>query len=370
MPDALFSSQNGLSRKLGRRSLLAALGASAIGFSFSGCAREVERGANGEEKKLNFYNWDTYIGKHTFSWFKDQTGIEVNLTLFANNDELFSKLRAGNPGFDVIMPTNDFVTRMRIADMLEPLDHARIPNFRNIQKSFQTAPFDPGRKYSIPYTWLALGVGYRKSKVDGVPDTWKWMFESDRYKGRISWFNEADDLVRIAAKYLGYSAVGIPDVAFSRIETLLTAQKKNVRVFHEDNGQDLLLAGDVDLVLEYNGDIAQVMAEDDDLAFVIPKEGSLLQSDCLCIPKGAPRPDNAHRFINYLLDAKVGADISSTILYPTPNQAVFDIMPDDYRNNPAIFPPRAELAKCEYSAFEGVERSRLFDEILTRVRAA
>src|SRR3546814_1787430 len=102
---------------------------------------------------------------------------------------------------------------------------------------------------------------------------------------------------------------------------MLTPQKPNVAVFHEDNGQDLLVAGDVDIVIEYNGDIAQVMTEDEDIDFVVPREGSQISSDCLCIPKGAPSPDLAHAFINYLLDAKAGAEISRTIKYPTPNAA-------------------------------------------------
>ena len=358
-----------------RRSLLAALGASgaaAVGLSFSleGCAPSIRRGSNGEEAKLNFYNWDTYVGKDTLAEFKQATGVDVNMSLFANNDELFAKLRAGNPGFDVIVPTNEFVTRLRLADLIQPLDHSKIPNFKNLAPEFQSTIFDPGRRYSIPYTWLVLGVGYRKSKVDGPPDTWKWLFESDRYKGRISLFSEADDLIKLAAKYMGYSVRDVPDSLLPKIEAMYIRQKRNIRVFHEDNGQDLLLAGDVDLVLEYNGDIAQVMQEDDDLAFLVPKEGTIIQSDGLCIPRGAPRPDNAHRFINFLLDPKVGAEISNTIMYPTPNAEVLKLMPESYRNNTAIFPPADRMARCEYGDFEGVERSRMFDELITRVKAA
>jgi spermidine/putrescine transport system substrate-binding protein len=215
-----------------------------------------------------------------------------------------------------------------------------------------------------------LGIGYRKSRVDGVPDSWKWLFDSDRYKGRIGLFSEADDLVRLAAKYMGHSVRNVPESLLPVIEAMYIRQKKNVRVFHEDNGQDLLLSGDIDIVLEYNGDIAQVMQEDDDLAFVVPKEGTLINSDCLCIPRGAPRPDNAHRFINYLLDARVGADISNTIMYPTPNGAALALMPDSYRQNRAIFPPKDRMAVSEYGDFEGVERTHMFDELLTRVKAA
>ncbi|WP_374574479.1 PotD/PotF family extracellular solute-binding protein [Phenylobacterium sp.] len=368
--------KNLLGGRASRRSLLTGLGAAAVGLSFGGalegCSpKPAATPAGGaEEPKLNFYNWDTYIGETTLGDFKKASGIDVNMSLFATNDELFAKLKAGNPGFDVIVPSNEFVTRMGEAGMLMPLDHAKIPNIKNIDPAFQDAAYDPGRKYSMPYTWLVLGIGYRKSKVKGVPDSWKYLFDSDEYKGRIALLSESADLVRLAAKYLGHSVNGIPPELVDQIEKMLIKQKPYIKAFHEDNGQDMLLAGDVDLVLEYNGDIAQVMKEDPDLDFVVPKEGSLLNSDTLCIPAGAPRPDNAHKFINYILDANAGAEISKTILYPTPNAAAKALMPDDYKNNPVIFPPAEALAKCEYGAFEGAEKAQLYEEVMTRIRAA
>jgi spermidine/putrescine transport system substrate-binding protein len=241
---------------------------------------------------------------------------------------------------------------------------------KNIDPSFLNPDFDPGRKYSMPYTWLLLGIGYRKSKVQGVPDSWKWLFDSDKYKGRISLLSESADLVRLSAKYLGHSVNNIPEDMLPKIEQMLIKQKPFVKAFHDDNGQDLLASGEVDLVLEYNGDIAQVMKDDPDIDFVVPKEGSLINSDTLCIPKGAPRPNNAHAFINYLLDAQAGAEISKTILYPTPNAAAKALMPDDYKNNPVIFPPADVMAKCEYGAFEGAEKASQYEELITRVRAA
>lgn len=357
-----------------RRSLLTALGAAAVGLSFGGalegCSPKKAATAGVEEPKLNFYNWDTYIGKTTLADFKKATGVDVNMSLFATNDELFAKLKAGNPGFDVIVPSNEFVTRMSQAGMITPLDHAKIPNLKNVAPEFMNPAYDPGRKFSAPYTWLVLGIGYRKSKVKGVPDSWKYLFDSDQYKGKIALLSESADLVRLAAKYKGHSVNNIPPELVQEIEQMLIRQKPNVKAFHDDNGQDMLLSRDVDLVLEYNGDIAQVMREDPDLDFVVPKEGSLLNSDTLCIPTGAPRPNNAHAFINYLLDAKAGQEITSTILYPTPNAAAKALMPDSYRNNPVIFPPAEVMAKCEYGAFEGPEKAKLYEEVITRVRAA
>jgi spermidine/putrescine transport system substrate-binding protein len=366
-----------------RRSLLQGLGVAAVGLSLGGlqgCKRqEAKEGAArapgpgaAEEPKLNFYNWDTYIGKTTLEDFKAASGVEVNMSLFSTNDELFAKLKAGNPGYDVIVPSNEFVTQMAAAGMLMELDHAKIPNIKNVAPEFLDPGFDPGRKYSMPYTWLVLGIGYRKSKVEGVPDSWKWLFDSDKYKGRIGLLSESADLIRLGAKYLGHSVVGVTPELAKQVEEMLIKQKPNVKVFHEDNGQDLLLAGDIDIVLEYNGDIAQVMREKDgaDIDFVVPKEGSLLNSDCLCIPKGAPRPNNAHAFINFILDANTGKGITETILYPTPNAAARDLMPESYKTNPVIFPSSEGFAKSEYGKFEGAEKQQLFEETMTRIRAA
>jgi len=363
-----MTNANAKSFTTSRRSILKGLGAAAIGISLVG--KKSAAWAD-EEKKLNFYNWDTYTGETTLEDFKNASGIDVNMSLFATNDELFAKLRAGNPGFDVIVPGSEFVERMIKANLLEPLDHAKIPNIKNIAPEFvKDAPFDPGRKYSLPYTWLVIGIGYRKSKVEETPDSWKWLFDSDTYKGRIAVMSDASELFRNCFKYLGQSINSDSPELIKKAEAMLAKQKPNIKSFHEDNGQDLLLSGEVDVVMEYNGDIAQVMIEDDDLNFVVPKEGAMKQSDTLAIPKGAPHPENATEFINFIFDPKVGAEISKTIKYPSPNAAAVALMPDSYKGNPVIFPPAEIMAKCEYPRYLGPEFTRLLDEAMTRLRAA
>jgi spermidine/putrescine transport system substrate-binding protein len=182
--------------------------------------------------------------------------------------------------------------------------------------------------------------------------------------------SDAADLCRLTEIYLGADMNTFDKATLAKVQDLLIRQKGNIATFHDDNGQDLLLSGDCDIVIEYNGDIAQVMREDKDLAFVVPKEGSILQSDQLCIPAGAPNPDAAHAFINYLLSAEAGADISRTIRYPTPNAAALAQMDAEYRDNPAIFPPEAALAKCQYANYLGEDAYRAFQDVITRVRAA
>lgn len=350
---------------LSRRRFLSGTGAVAAGITLS-----PRLGWGAEEKKLNLYNWDTYLGENTLADFKKSTGIEVALDLYADNDELFAKLQAGNPGYDVIVPTDNYVERMIRAGMLTPIDRSKIPNFKNVAPEFQVAAFDPGRKHSMPYTWGTVGIGYRKSKVKGTPDSWKWILDSDQYSGRISLLSEGITVIGMALKYLGYKLNTTDPAALKKAEALLIKQKPHIKVIAGDNGQDLLVSGEVDLAMEWNGDIVQVMSEDKDIGYALPKEGGLLWQDNLCIPKGAPHPENAHAFINFMLDADVAADVAETIGYATPNAAAKAKARAEYRNDPAIWPPQAALDKCEVQLYLGPEATRLYDETWTRIKAA
>jgi spermidine/putrescine transport system substrate-binding protein len=350
-------------RRVSRRHFLAGTGAVAAGLAIG-----PKVGWSAEEARVNFYNWDTYIGETTLEDFNEASGIEVKMDLFADNDELFAKLKEGNPGYDLIVPTNDYVERMLVAQMLEPLDHSLITNINNIDPIFRDAQFDPGRKYSMPYMWGTQGIGYRKSKVSSPPDSWKVLLDSDEYTGRIALLSES--VLEVALKYLGHSYNSTDPAHIKAAEDLLIKQKPHIKVFAEDNGQDLLLSGEVDLTMEWNGDILQVMEEDDDISYVVPKEGSLLWQDCLCIPKGAPHPENAHKLIDYILDAEAGAAIADFIYYATANKAARAHLEDDYNMNPAIFPSDETLANCESAVYLGEDVTRMKDEAWTRVLAS
>ena len=352
-----------INSRISRRQFLS--GTTALGISLT-----LPKGVFADAGKVNFYNWDTYIGENTLAQFEDASGIKVQYDLFADNDELFAKLKGGNPGYDLIVPTNDYVERMLAADMLLPLDHSKIPNLSNIDEAFTNPNFDPGRKHSMPYMWGTIGIGYRKSAVDGEVNSWADLLDSDKYSGRIALMNEGQTVLQMAMKYLGQSLNGWSDETLAAAEALLIKQKPHVAAFAQDNGQDLLLAGEVDLAMEWNGDILQAMDEDDDIGYVVPKEGGLLWEDTLCIPKGAPNVENAHALINHLLDAQVGSEIADYIYYATPNKAAQALMSDDYLQNPAIFPSDAALSSSEISVYPGQDKIRKIDSAWTRVKAA
>jgi spermidine/putrescine transport system substrate-binding protein len=347
---------------LGRRPFLA--GAMALAATLPTPGR---RARAQEPPQLNVYNWDTYIGETTLDDFTAATGIAVRYDLFASNSELFARLREGNPGYDVIFPTNDWVERMIVAGMLLPLDHDRIPNMANLDPAFADAVFDPGLAHSMPYFWGTVGIGYRQSVAS--PTSWSALFTSDEHAGRISLLNTIDT-VQSALKFLGHSVNTEDPAHLEEATTLLIAAKPNIRSFAPDTGQDLLIAREVDLAMEYNGDILQVMEEDDDLSYVVPEEGSLLWEDCMCIPQGGPHPGNAHAFINFILEAEVHAAIAEFIRYPCPNAAAVALLPEEHRNDPTIYPPREVLERCEVSVYKGEAVESMYQEALTRVLAA
>jgi len=348
---------------LSRRALMQ--GAGAVGLSFT-----LPKSLKAQGGTVNFYNWDTYIGETTLSDFTEATGIGVQYDLFADNAELFAKFRNGNPGYDLIVPTNDFVEQFKAADLLQPLDHSRIPNMSNIDPAFLSPAHDPQREFSMPYMWGTIGVGYRKSEVNGTPDSWAYLYDSDEYAGKIALLGEPTTVLQMAFKLMGKSINDWSDENIAAAEAMIIAQKPRITAFAPDNGQDLLLAGEVDLAQEWNGDIQQAMDEDEDIGYVVPSEGGLLWEDDLCIPVNAPNPEGAHELINFILDAEVGAAIADFIYYATPNAAAKALLGPEYTENPVIFPSDATVAKSEVALFPGLEVLSKIDAAWTRIRAA
>jgi spermidine/putrescine transport system substrate-binding protein len=327
-------------------------------------------GATGEPKELSFYCWDTYIDKAIIDEFTRLSGIRVNMEILGSNAELLEAMQGGNAkGYDLIVPSNNYVERLVKAEHLLPLNAASIPNRANIDTPFVDAGFDPGRLYSMPLTWFALGIAYDKRRVKKPPTSWKPLFESDAHKGRIALLAEGADVFRIYAKYLGISINQMTLADVAKIEQMLKAQKPNLKAFHEDDGQDMLMAGELDMVMEFNGDIAQIMRKNKNIGFVVPDEGTLLNGDNLAIPVGAKHPKNAHAMINFLMSSTIGKKLAESRLYPTCNGATKAMMGDDYLKNPVLYLPPLSLARSEF-AYLNEELDMAIDAAFARVMEA
>ena len=331
---------------INRRAALKGLSLGAIGLalpSLAGC---------GERAQLSFANWESYLGETTLADFKDASGIDVTLGAIADENALFDQLSRGDVRLDLVMASNRLVERLGSAGLLTPINKPRIPNLRNLDPRFADAPYDPGRKVSVPYTWLAYGIGYRRSAVPIPPRGWHDLLTNPAYAGKIALPADPADLLRIVGRSLGKGANAISLDDIPALAARLRDVQGRIKAFHTDNGQDLLLSKQADLVADFNGDIAQVMLEDPDIGFVHPAEGAEMTADNLCIPKNAANPENAHRFIDYLLGGQAGMRVIETILYPTPNLAAKALMPQQYQTSTVLFPPQEVFAKLEYARWK------------------
>jgi spermidine/putrescine transport system substrate-binding protein len=351
-------------KRISRRTVLkgaAALGITLFDYSPGAWSRE--------EKVVNVYNWATYIGKTTIPNFEKETGIRVRYDMFASNNELFGKLKDGNPGYDVVVPSDFMVDILRKLGLLEPLDKDKIPNLRYLDPIYANPLFDPGRKYSFPHAISTVATGYRKSRAskDDV-SSWKVYVDNAMFPRKKALFDGARLTLGVGLQYLGYSANTTNPKQINEARDLLIDATKSILTFAPDSGQDLLAAGTCDVVLEWSGDILQVMREDPDLAYILPKEGGFQWGDNWCIPKGAPHPDNAHKWLNFVYEPKVQAEIMNTIRYGTGNfEAKKYINPEDV-NNPIIYPPPEVWNKAEPVVDLG-DVDKLYDEAYAAIRA-
>jgi spermidine/putrescine-binding protein len=283
------------------------------------------------ERLLNIYNWSDYIDDRTIPLFQALTNLRVNYDVFSSNEDLLAKMRAGSTPYDIIVPTSWFVPTYLNLDLIEPLRQDLIPNLTNLDREFVETDYDPGNRYTVPWQWGTTGIGFNRRKVPGGKvDSWAALFEpSAEVNGRISLLREVTDLIGCALLYLGKNEV----------VKLVRSLKPRVKKFTTDTYIDELAAGETWLAQGWSGDVFQAQDQNQDVSYAIPKEGSLRFVDVMCIPKGAPHPGNAARFMNYVLHPKVQARISKYVSYGTPVSLAKPLLPSEQTTDPTIYPP-------------------------------
>lgn len=313
-----------------------------------------------EGQTLHVYNWTTYIAEDTISNFEELCGVSLVYDTYGSDDEMLEFLRQGNSVYDVVVPSDTTVYALVAENLIQPLNFNNIPNFINVSDDLKNPLYDPGNQYTVPYQWGTVGIGYNRTAVGREITSWIDMFT---YSGRVAWLNQDRAMLGVALLILGYNPNTNNAVQVAEARQYLVANAANVANIADDDGQDQLRAGLVDMAVEYNGDIFQVMSECacNDYAYVIPREGALLWVDNLAIPVGAPNKALAEVFIDYILDKQVGADISNYTAYASPNQASIDagLINEEYLNNTAIYPDSAAMENL-FSAVSNEELAAIY----------
>ena len=328
-------------------------------------------------EKLYVYNWSYYVAEDTIPNFEKEFGVKVVYDNYSSNEELLAKLQAGATGYDLIFPSDYMVGIMRSEGLLEELDSrfdefeekqmSNIPNFENIEKRFTKLPFDPENKYSIPYLWGTTGIGFNTEKVDDQVDTWSILW-NEKYKGRISMLDDVRGLANAALKLLGYGINTTDPKEIEAAKQQLIKQKPLVKFYSSDTYIDFLKSGDIWLCQGYSGDVFQVMKENKSVKYAIPREGSDIWIDNICVPRGAKSKYTAEVFINYLLRPEVAAGISNFTWYANPNEASHKFIKPEIMENPAIYPTKEVLNRCEFQKDVG-EATELYEQLYNEVKS-
>jgi len=368
------------SRRVGRRSFLraATLLGVAVGVSgaTAGCSGEPECDCpalpapvqNREtDRLLNIYNWSDYIDDRSIPAFQAHFNLRVNYDVYSSNDDLLAKMRAGPTNYDIIVPTNQFVPTYRRLDLIQPIPRELITNADNVDKQFVETDYDPGLKFTIPYQWGTTGIGYDTRKVPGGKvDSWKTLFEPPPgVAGKTSLLREVVDLIGCALIYLGKDPNSTAPADMAAVRDLLLATKTKTKKFTSDTYKDELAAGELVVAQGYSGDIFQAQDDNRFIEYVIPKEGSMVWADVMAIPKNAPHPVNAAKFMNYVLQPKVAARISEYVSYATPVSLARPLLPTEQLEDPRIYPPDSIKLSLITLSGDKIQRwQSVYDEVL------
>lgn len=327
-----------------------------------------------QNKSVIVYNWGEYISDGSDDMldvnkaFTELTGIKVLYLTFSTNEELYAKLKSGNAGYDVIIPSDYMVGKMIEEDMLLPLDFEKLPNYNHIEDQFKTSMYDTEGKYSVPYTWGITGIIYNTALIDDgdVIDSWNVLWDED-YLGEILMFSNSRDAFGVAQKKMGYSLNTEDKNELRNSLEALKEQKPLVQAYVMDEIFDKMIAGEATLAPYYAGDAITMIDDNPDLDFCIPKEGVNIFVDAAAIPKTAPNPEMAHVYMNFLMEPKVAAQNSEYIGYATPNGAAKEYIDPELLESDIMYPPQEDLDNAEYFLSQPRETSLLVDSYWTEL---
>lgn len=315
-----------------------------------------------EGQTLSVYNWSTYIAEDTIPNFEEACGVTVNYDIYDSNEAMLARLRQGNPGYDIIVPSDYTIAIMAEEGLLVPLDHEKIPNLVHLDEALTAPPFDPNNEYSVPYQWGTVGIGYNTENVEEEITSWAQLFA---HEGNVAWLDDLRAMLGVALVLLGYDPNTDNADEIAEARDFLIERGENVVVIAADDGQAWLERGDVDMTVEYSGDIIDMSyeCECDTYAYVIPEEGSVVWVDNLAIPTDGPNPELAHVFIDYILHPQVGADISNFTAYASPNATAIELglIDEELLNDPGVYPDE-ELQARLFWVEEDAETEQLYND--------
>ena len=343
-------------------------------------------GATAEEKVLNVYNWSDYIAPEVVPNFEKEYGIKVHYDVFDSNEVLQTKLLAGQTGYDIVVPTANFLALQIKAGVFRKLDKSLLPNLKNVDPEMAKYfdPLDPGMQYAVNYFWGTSGVGYNVDKIkaampDAPVDSFRMFFDPSVVKHfkdcGVTLLDAPDEVINTVFVYLGIPPNSEKPEDLAAAEKTLMAIRPYVRYINSSKYIEDLANGEICLALGWSGDVGQAALRAREaknginIKYLIPKEGAVMFFDMLAIPADAPHPKNAHLFIDYLLRPEVSARNSSAVHFASSNAAAYPLIDPAIYNDRGIFPAPETTAHLVPNLPRSQPYMRLLNRMWTRVKS-
>ncbi len=297
---------------------------------------------------INVANWGEYMSIDEADMidvndaFTQLTGIEVNYQTYASNETLYSKLNSGGAAYDIVIPSDYMISKMIKEGMLQKINYENVPNLANIMPTFLNPDYDPENEYTVPYLWGMVCIIYNTTMVDEEITSWSALFD-EKYENNILMFNNPRDAFGIALTYLGYSQNTENPQELEAALNLLIEQKSIVQGYVMDEIFDKMQGGSAAVAPYYAGDAVTMIADNPDLTYCIPAEGTNQFVDAMCIPVSAENKEAAEIYINFLCEAEIALANCEYTGYSTPNQAAYDLLDEETKNNPLCYPSQEYL---------------------------
>ena len=349
----------------------------------SGCGSDPHAGAGGkgapEEKVLYVYNWADYIGKSTLADFERATGIKVVYDIYDADETLEAKMMAGDSGYDIVSTSTDYFSRQIKAGIYQPLDRAKLPSWKNLDPHVLAieAESDPGNRYAMPYLRHVNGFAYNvdlvKARMPDAPlDSLDMLFKPEiiaRFADcGVTLLDSAEDVLQLALNYLHLDPNTTRKEDYQRAEQLILAVRPYIRAFDSTEYMNGLANKEFCISMSWSGDYAAARARAKaagvrvNLAFTVPKEGAGGSFDALLIPAGAPHPQAAHQFLEFMLQPQVIAAVTNYIHYANDNLAANAYVDPEILNDPSVYP----TPEVEGRLYESAEVAPALERIRTR----
>lgn len=296
---------------------------------------------------LNVYNWGDYIDADLIKKFEKETGIKVVYETFDSNEAMMTKIQQGGTNYDIAIPSEYMIDKMKEENLLLPIDYSKIPNVKNIDRRFMDLSFDPENKYSIPYFWGTVGIVYNPNMLNGKKITsWEDLWDKD-LRNQILLVDGAREIMGMSLNSLHYSLNDKNHQHLREAKENLDALTPNVKAIVGDEIRMLVENGEASVGVLWSGMASEIMWENEEVEYVVPKEGSNLWFDNMVIPKTAKNINGAHKFINFMLDAKNAAQNTEYVGYSTPNKAAMKYLPKEITEDKRFYLDEAMTAKLE-----------------------